>query len=303
MLSQLVYLLFLGFISGSFWYLSGFYPFMVDWFYSAIWVSALYAVIKVGLQGLVSKSISNDEMRYKFRKTTGVLFWVASFVIVLRIWIPNPQALLVAYGLVGAGIAIALQDFFKNFVGGIIIFVNGVYRVGDRIEINNEFGDVIDIGLFYTTVMELREWVSGDQATGRICSVPNGFVLGNVVNNYTRDHEFIWDEIFVPITYDSDYGAAKKILIEIAQKETNDIMKKAESEFSHMKTKFYVSKREMKPDVFVQMTDNWIALYLRYISPVKSRRMLNNLISQKILNAFSSSKKIKIASTTLKLVK
>lgn len=303
MIGQLLYLLFLCFVSGTFWYLSGFYPHLIDWFYSAIWVTVLYAVIKIGLQGLVSKSITNDEMRYKFRKVTGVLFWAASFVIVLRIWIPNPQALLVAYGLVGAGIAIALQDFFKNFVGGIIIFVNGVYRVGDRIEINNEFGDVIDIGLFYTTVMELREWVKGDQATGRICSIPNGLVLGNVINNYTRDHEFIWDEIFVPITYDSDYGAAKKILIEIAQKETNEYMKRAESEFSHMKSKFYVSKREMKPDVFVQMTDNWISLNLRYISPVKTRRAVNNSITQKVLDALKSSKKIRIASTTLKLVK
>jgi small-conductance mechanosensitive channel len=303
MIAQLIYLALLSIVSAVFWHLSNQNPLFNDWFYTSIWVLSLYAVIKIGFQSLLSKSISDDEMRYKFRKTTGILFWVASFIIVLRIWIPNPQALLVAYGLVGAGVAIALQDFFKNFVGGIIIFVNGLYRVGDRIEINGEFGDVIDVGVLHTTVMELREWVNGDQATGRICSIPNGLVLGNVVNNYTRDHNFIWDEIFVPVTYDSDCSKAKEIMIDIAQKETGKFIKEAEGEFMSMKSKFLVSRREMKPMVFMQMTDNWVALYLRYISPVKERRFLNNEISQKIFDSFKSSKKVKIASTTLKLVK
>ena len=68
-----------------------------------------------------------------------------------------------------------------------MIFLNGIYRVGDRIEMNQKFGDVIDIGLLYTTLMETREWVSGDQVTGRLAIVPNGGVLnGNCPELYKR---------------------------------------------------------------------------------------------------------------------
>lgn len=92
-------------------------------------------------------------------------------MVVVRIWVEYTQTLLVSYGLIAAGITIALQDFFKNFVGGIMIFTTGTYRVGDRVEINSKFGDVIDIGIFYTTLLELKEWVEAEQPTGRISMV------------------------------------------------------------------------------------------------------------------------------------
>ncbi len=120
-------------------------------FYSFVAISSSYFFLKLLLEGFVSKQIKEFKARYSFRKATQLLFIVISFIIVLRIWVPNPQALLVAYGLVAAGVAISLQDVFKNFAGALSIFLSGIYRVGDRIEINAKYGDVIDIGPFYTT--------------------------------------------------------------------------------------------------------------------------------------------------------
>jgi len=107
---------------------------------------------------------------------------------------------------------------FKNFIGGLMIFINGLYRVGDRIEINQKYGDVIDVGVFYTTLMEMRVWVSGDQNTGRITIFPNGVFLTGTLQNYTRDFDFIWDEIALPITYDSDWHQAANMILEIVKK-------------------------------------------------------------------------------------
>jgi small-conductance mechanosensitive channel len=76
--------------------------------------------------------------------------------------------------LIAAAFTITLQDVAKNFVGGLSIFLKNIYRVGDRIEIASKKGDVIDIGLLYTTIMETNEWISGDQHTGRISLIPNG---------------------------------------------------------------------------------------------------------------------------------
>ena len=190
--------------------------------YTLLALSVSYFVFRFLLEELAARRIHDAKARYSFRKAVSLLFLVVSFVVILRIWIINPQALLVAYGLVAAGVAIALQDIFKNFAGGIVIFLTGTYQIGNRISINGKFGDVIDIGLFYTTLLEIREWVDGDQATGRITTIPNGHVLSYHVDNYTKDHPYIWDEITIPLTYDSDWKAARDLIIDIAVHETKD---------------------------------------------------------------------------------
>lgn len=175
-------------------------------FSSAVVVALSYLFFRISLEQLTAQRIHEPKTRYSFRKTTQILFLVTSFVLVLKIWMINPQELVVAYGLVAAGVAIALQDLFKNVAGGIVIFTPGSYEIGNRIEINGKCGDIIDISILYTTILEIREWVHGDQATGRITSIPNGLVLSTVVNNYTKDHHFLWDEISIPVTYESDWN-------------------------------------------------------------------------------------------------
>lgn len=267
--------------------------------YSFFAIALLYFVFKFLLEGAIVKKIRDSKARYSFRKTVQLLFLVISFIVVLRIWIINPQALLVAYGLVAAGIAIALQDVFKNFAGALAIFLSSIYRVGDRIEINSKYGDVIDIGLFYTTLLEIKEWVSGDQATGRLSIVPNGLALSSPVNNYTKDHSFIWDEIRVPITYQSDWEEALKIVVDIAQKESKTATQKAGQEIRRLEESYYLSKRNIEPSAFVTLTDNWIMIYVRYITDVRERRLIQNQISKQILEEFEQVESIQIASTSL----
>lgn len=219
----------------------------------------------------------------------------------IRLWVENTHTLMVSYGLIAAGVAVALQDFFKNFVGGIIIFVNGTYRVGDRIEVNSKYGDVIDIGMLYTTLMEMKEWVAGDQATGRLSIIPNGYVLSNTVNNYTKDNDFIWDEITIPITYDSDWNEAITKIRNVVKGETESVAARAEKAVSELGEKYYLFKRSVEPEIFLTLTDNWITFGIRYISDVRERRLLHNKLSQVILNEIKRSEKIKIASTTLEI--
>jgi len=208
---------------------------------------------------------------------------------------------LITFGLVGAGVAIAIQDVFKNFIGGIMLFVNGVYHVGDRVEINGKFGDVIDVGLFYTTLMETREWVSGDQATGRLTVVPNGSVLSGVVQNYTRDFDFIWDELSIPITYDSDWNAANAIILDIIKRETKSILDNAEKNMSQIEDKYYLTARSLQPTIFLTLTDNWITLDIRYVAEVRQRRVLHDKLSRLILAEIERSERIKIASATIEI--
>lgn len=269
--------------------------------YSFTTISISYLFFKILLEETVAKRIREQRMRYTFRKTMQMLFLVVAFIVILRIWIVNPQALLVAYGLIAAGVAISLQDVFKNFAGALAIFIGDVYRVGDRIEINSKYGDVIDIGLFYTTLLEIREWVDGDQATGRITLLPNGQVLGSPINNYTKDHQFIWDELAIPITYDSNWKKAIELIEAIVQKETKEATRQAERDIFKLTDKYYLSQRNIEPKVYITPTDNWVMLRIRYVVHTRDRRITKNDLFKIILELLQKSSDIVIASQTLTL--
>ncbi len=269
--------------------------------YTCLALTVIYFFFEVLFEEFVTKRIKESKTRYSLRKVISILSLATFALAFASIWIVEAQNILIAFGLVGAGVAIALQDIFKNFIGGIMIVINGIYSVGDRIEINQKFGDVIDIGLLYTTLMETREWVAGDQATGRLTIVPNGVVLNGTIQNYTRDFAFIWDEITIPITYDSDWAEANALIIDIVRKETKQITENAEKRIVDIEGKYYFTQRSLEPAIFLTLTDNWITFDIRYITEVRHRRDLHDKLSRMILVELEKSAKIKIASATLSI--
>ena len=304
MTRRIILLIVLVVASAFFWFANLQYPnvYLQRGFETFFAFAIVYFLLALVFQEAVIKRIKTSKTRYSFRKTVSVLNLVVFSFVIVTIWVENIQNLLVAYGLIGAGVAIALQDFFKNLLGAIIIFVTGIYRVGDRIEISSKYGDVIDIGLLYTTILEIKEWVAGDLPTGRLTIIPNGYVISNTINNFTKDHNFIWDEINVPITYDSDWKEAVTIIQDIVSRETKNMTDQAEKEMSKMEEERYFPKQAAEPAIFLTLTDNWITFNIRYITEVRQRRLLNNKLSQMILNEIQKSKNIKVASTTLNIV-
>jgi small-conductance mechanosensitive channel len=232
----------------------------------------IYFVFEILLEESVLKKIKASTTRYSLKKAFSILSLASYSVALMVIWIAETAYILLSLGLIGAAIAFALQDIFKNFAGGIMTFLNGIYHVGDRIEFNQKFGDVIDVGILYTTLLETREWVSGDQVTGRLTIVPNGGVLTGTVQNYTRDLDFIWDELTIPITYDSDWREANTVILEIVKTETKEIVEKAERTMTELEEKYYFQKRAIEPSIFLTLTDNWICFGIRYVTEVRNRR-------------------------------
>jgi len=291
-------------VTALLWFANSRYPkdYLDKGFYTFLALTIIYFIFKVAVEGTVIKRIKEAKAKYSFRKVVSVLYIVVLLFVVIRIWVQDTGSLLLASGLIIAGIAISLQDFFKNFVGGILIFTTGIYRVGDRIEIGSKVGDVIDIGIFNTTLLELKEWVAGDQATGRLTLIPNGYVLSGNVSNYTKDHNFIWDEISLPLTYDSDWKEAISKILTIVKKETENITDQAEKEISQIREKYYLSERRVEPQIFLTPTDNWINLNIRYVVEIRGRRLLRDKLSRMILSEIEKSENIKIASATYDIV-
>ena len=270
--------------------------------YTILSISGLYFILKYLTEDLLSSRIKDSKTKYTFKKTAAIIYLIVLIVVVINIWIENKENLFITYGIIAAGLAVAVQDLFKNFVGGIIIFITGIYRVGDRIEINSKLGDIIDIDILYTTLLEIGEWMSGDQNTGRLTIVPNGYVLSNHINNYTKDHDFIWDDISIPITYDSNWNEALIKIFSVVEHETAQVSKSAELSLHKLEEKYYLSHKVLEPAVFVTLTDNWINLNVRYITVVRERRQLKNKLNRLILKEINNSDNIKIASTTIDIV-
>jgi small-conductance mechanosensitive channel len=265
-------------------------------------LAVIYFVFNIVLQDKIINKIAVSERRYYLSKASWLAYVLVIAITISIIWVENIQALLFGFGLVAAAFTISLQDVARNFAGGSTIFWNGYYRVGDRIEISSKKGDVIDIGILYTTIMETNEWVSGDQPTGRISVIPNSYILNNILNNYTKGFSFLWDEITVPITYDSDWRAARSLILDIVRNETEIVKELADEEITYLQRKYYTTRRSIEADLFIRITDNWIELTARYVVHARQRRTVKSRLSQQILEEIEASENIKVASQTFDIV-
>lgn len=257
-----------------------------------------YLIFRIIGSFFVSK-ISSKRVRYSFRKITYFLFVLSIIVVAVNTWVEDLAVLITVYGLVAAAVALALQDVFKNIIGGLTIFFKKIYSVGDRVKIGEVMGDVVDVSLTYTSLLEIQSWVRGDQPTGRIVMIPNNKLLSNEVMNYSKDHSFIWDEIFVPLTYGSDWERAKELILSIVNEEISTYVDTAERDIKRLQDRYYLTSANIESGVYVELTDNWIALYVRYVTPVKERRITANKITQNILRIIRQEKGIRIASESL----
>jgi small-conductance mechanosensitive channel len=295
-------LIFIGIVSGATlaWIGNNYFPGQYLYQISlTLWtIAGAYLFVKVLSAKFLLRKIDDKLVRYSLNKVITILSAAVALAIILHVWFPDTQSLVVAVGVISAGIVIALQDVIRNFAGGILILTGNLYHVGDRIEIAGETGDVMDIGIMNTTMMELRGWIASDQATGRITTIPNGKVITNDVHNYTKDHSFLWDEMMIPISYSSNWKKAKEVMLEIVTRETAEIVKEAEAEIEKIGETYYLPKRMVEPAVYLTPTDNWISFHVRYVTRVKERRAFRTRISEMILEKVQEYPDISISSTT-----
>ncbi len=261
-------------------------------------IFAIALFLHIISQRFFLKWIKIPKVRFIVSKTTGYVTYLIALIITLGIWIEQAQNLLFAVGVIGAGIAIALQKPITNLVGFLVLLTERPYDVGDRIEIDGEAGDVIDVEIFYTKIMEIGQWTSYDQFTGRIKTIPNSMVLEKPINNYSKDFGFIWEELMIPITYNSNMKKARKIMVDAAEKTSKDLMERSKRHLRRMTYKYFFEPRDVNPVVYVIPTDNWIELHLRFIVDAKHRRSYVNPVFEQIVNDFAKHNDIRISSKT-----
>ena len=256
------------------------------------------------LRRLLRKKLSDDSLRYKSQKAVEFFGYILIIIITISYFTGNIKDFALSIGLLTAGITITLQELILSIAGSFYIFFVGVYKPGDRIEINKIKGDVIDIDSIYTTMMEIGEWISSDNYSGRIVKLSNAFVFKSPVYNYSKDFPFVWDEFNLPIRYGSDIDLAKKIVIKIASETLSDYVTESIAEWEKVVNKYYIENAQVEPTLAITMTDNWIQFNLRYIVDYKKRRHTKNVLNEAIGKAIMDTDgKVKLASATFEIVK
>lgn len=279
-------------------------PFVVKVTKLILWI--LFIVFAIGfLRKLLKRRINDVAIRYKAQKGVEVFGYVLIvLMILLSFTVENLEDYTIIIGLFTAGITFTLQELILSIAGSFYIFFVRVYKPGDRIEINGIKGDVIDIDSIYTTLMEMGEWVSSDNYSGRIVKISNAFVFKGPIKNYSMDFPFVWDELNILITYGSDVEMAKKIVLDTASELLFDYTKNSLAKWKEMVERYYIENATLEPTIAVSLTDNWIVLNLRYITDYKLRRMTKQNLYQEIEKVISASNgKITLASATLQLLK
>lgn len=249
---------------------------------------------------VLERRIDDPSRRYIATKTIDYLLGLVSVLVLLRIWLGGISGLAASIGIISAGLAIALHAPLTNLAGWIFLTIRRPFVVGDRIQIGDHAGDVIDMRLFAFSLVEIGNWVDADQSTGRILHIPNGQVFQQTVANYTQGFNFIWDEMPVTVTFESDWRKAKRILTEIIGRHNAIESKHAQQEVRKAASKFLIKYEHLTPIVWTSVADIGVTLTIRYLTDPRRRRSTENAIWEDVLDAFWAADDIDFAYPTLR---
>lgn len=263
-------------------------------------VLALIAIVLLrrGILRLVDHRIEGPEARYRWGKYSAYAasaFWL---LIIGQIWVEGLRALGTFLGLVAIGIALGLRDLIAGLAGWCFIIWKQTFRVGDRVQVGEHAGDVVDVGLLDFTILEIGNWVGADQSTGRVIHVPNGAVFSQPIANYTSNFEYIWHEIPVRITPESDWRKAKKLLENIVHEQMGHIGREAALVLKKLSHNHLISYNAVTPTVYTAVQDGTVLLNLRFLCPSRARRGASEAIWEAVLDQFADESSIEIAYPT-----
>ncbi len=252
---------------------------------------------------VVNRQVKDIRSRHLIRKNIVYFFTMLALMFIALVWMESITNVTVFLSIIGAGVALALQEVLLCVAAWFHILVRRPFEVGDRIELGGIKGDVIDIRLFQTSLLEIGNWVDADQSTGRIASVPNSAVFKKETYNYSQGFEFIWNEIKIPITFESDWKRAEEIMLEHGNRVASDKENIAKKKISFMAKRYMIKYGKLTPIVYVDIKDSGVELTLRYLIEARGRRTSHDSICRAILADFEKEGNVSFAYPTYRIVK
>lgn len=268
-----------------------------------IFVIALLVFLRWLILRAVHGRLEHSTSYFRTRKWVAYTAFAIGAYSIFTIWTERGTNIGTYLGILSAGIAIALADVLENLAGWAFIVLRRPFKVGDRIEVEGRSGDVVDIRVFRFTMLEIGSWVDADQSTGRLIHVPNGKVFSEQVTNYTEGFPFIWDELGVMVTFESDWKRTEEIvraaMDEHAPDTSDGTIARAIREAAHH---YLIRYTHLTPNTYISVKDSGVMVTGRYLVPARQRRHVRDKLWRAILDAFSSESEVDLAYPTIRNV-
>jgi small-conductance mechanosensitive channel len=255
---------------------------------AVVGILVIHAGFRV-LERTVPRRFGRADSRYKVRKFVVFSGYLAILLFLAILFEDRLGRLSVTLGVVGAGIAVALQDMIASVAGAFSIGFSKLYSVGDRVQIGDTRGDVIDLGLLRTTLMETGNWVSKDLYNGRIVRIPNSIVLKVPVFNYSQGFRFVWDEIKVTFTATSDCQLAREMLLGAAKEATGEYLVEARASWKTVSDNYRSTNPPLEPTVALVVNAGALEFSVSYVVDYEKRTAMQDQLFSRIVREVANS--------------
>ncbi|MBT8201943.1 MAG: mechanosensitive ion channel [Acidimicrobiia bacterium] len=265
-------------------------------------VSVLAAafIIRLIVLRIVRRRVDDTEIWYRTQKLTSYGGTFVVFIVITFVWfqVSNIGAWI---GVVSAGIAIALADILRNFAGWGYILLRRPFKIGDRIEIDGQAGDVVDVRSQRFSILEIKGWVDADQSTGRIIQIPNGLLFARPLANYTEGFPYIWHEIPMLVTFESDWKRAEEMMNEaLAEHAPSMASEEARRAIREASTEYRIRYTHLTPTSYITVKESGVMVTGRAIIPVRSRRHVDTTLWRSLLEMIEADDSVALAYPTVR---
>ncbi len=268
----------------------------------SVLVIIILFVLRRALLAVIGRRVEDPASRYRWAKSSAYTASLIGLAVVIQIWFVALRSLSTFLGLLSAGLAIALRDLVADFAGWLFILFRRPFDLGDRIQIGAHAGDVIDRRIFQFSIMEIGNWVGADQSTGRVIHIPNQRVFLEPLANYSAGFPYLWNELKVLVTLESDWKKAKTLFAQITKEITKDVVEEAQGPRKEEDQRFLIHYRTLTPTVYTSVEESGVLLTVRYLCRPRERRGTSEALWEEILQAVSRTEGIELAYPTQRLV-
>ena len=247
----------------------------------------LYLLLSAGMGRLVH----DRRRRHDLRNVVRLVLVVGAIVAVAGVLTDQWLGVLFSLGIVGFGVTVALQQPLTSLLGWLYILSMRPYQVGDRVRIENAKGDVIDVDFLVTTLWEVEgDLVSSHQPSGRTVTVPNSLILTSEVFNYSRDDfPFVWSEVSMQVSYETDLEFAKGVMREVADEQLGDEMARRVETYREQLSETPVDLQvQDRTSVNVTQGETWVELKVRFLTSPRRIQRTKNELYEEILARFQA---------------
>ncbi len=232
--------------------------------------------------------INNNRLQYKTLNFIKLIISIIQILIIYLIWESNIKNAMTLISFISAAITLSLKDYILNLFAGFYIKLYKPFKLEDRIEIKGQKGDVINLGSLFFELLEISDNY-GHQSTGVVSIIPNSIIFTETVKNMNKGFKYIWDEIKVQISLDSDLILAKKTLYKIIN--NIDVIKniptKMKNELKN-NTSYRMYYNKYEPMIYTEVKDKHIELNIRFLINPKKARLVESYIWNEILKEYKN---------------